>query len=374
MDDAHVASGTAGDVSPTVLLSFEPLNDPRSRRRIQEVVSDRSRHVAAVIPSSAPAIWNVEVDDGALRLSPLGLALTPFTLDATTAEEMDSLIAEPRGDNIGDIPSVCPTPPTFAVAPLVDSPFDLEVRVLGPVEVTGAAQPFARHRHLEITVYLAMHPDGVSDERLKTALWPDQAPKTATFNTAISTTRSHLGRDATGDPHFSHFAAANHRYRLGARATSDYARFSARVEHAQHASAEEAITDLRSALDLVRGQPFAEVHGFEWAWSEGFVASIETAVANAAHDLAQRYLELGNPDGAIWAAMRGLTAAPADEILYRDRMLACDLAGNPAGVETVMRELQHAVEAVEPWDGIHPETIALYQRLRHGRRSLSSRR
>ena len=375
-DDAHLASGTAGDVvSPTVLVSFEPLDDPRSRRRIQEMVSDRSRHVAAVVPSSDPAIWNVEVHDGALRLSPLGLVLTPFTLDATTAEEIDSLIAEPQDDDIGEVLSVCPTPPTFAVAPLVDPPFDLEVRVLGPVEVTGAAQPFARHRHLEITVYLAMHPDGVSDERLKTALWPDQAPKTATFNTAISTTRSHLGRDATGDPHFSHFAAANRRYRLGARATSDYARFTARVEHARQASAEEAIADLRSALDLVRGQPFAEVHGFEWAWSEGFVASIETAVANAAHDLAQRYLELGDPDGAIWAAMRGLIAAPADEILYRDRMLACDLAGNPAGVETVMRELQHAVEAVEPWDGIHPETVALYQGATpNGRRLIARRR
>ncbi len=363
-DDTHLASGTAGDVvSPTVLVSFEPL-DPQSRQRIQELISDRRRRVAAVVPSNDPALWNVDVHDGALNLSPLGLVLTPFTLDATTAEEIDSLIAEPHDDDIGEVPPVRPTPPTFAVAPLVDPPFDLEVRVLGPVEVTGAAQPFARHRHLEITVYLAMHPDGVSDERLKTALWPDQAPKTATFNTAISTTRSHLGRDTTGDPHFSHFAAANRRYRLGARATSDYARFGARVEHAQQAGTEEAIADLRSALDLVRGQPFAEVHGFEWAWSEGFVASIETAVANAAHDLAQRYLELGDPDGAIWAAMRGLAAAPADEILYRDRMLACDLAGNPAGVETVMRELQHAVEAVEPWDGIHPETVALYRKLR----------
>jgi DNA-binding SARP family transcriptional activator len=213
----------------------------------------------------------------------------------------------------------------------------------------------------------------VSDERLKTALWPDQAPKTATFNTAISTTRSGLGRDSSGEPHFSHFAAANRRYRLGARATSDYARFAARVEHARSASADAAVADLRSALELVRGQPFAEIHGFEWAWSEGFVATIETAVAKAAHDLAQRYLERGDPDGAIWAAMRGLVAAPADEILYRDRMIACDLAGNPAGVETVMRELQHAVEAVEPWDGIHPETIALYQHLAHGRRATSPR-
>jgi DNA-binding SARP family transcriptional activator len=374
LDDGEGISGLALDfVSPTVLISFQPVDDPRLRQRL-EAVSNRSRRVAAVVPSPDPELWNVDVHDHVLRLAPLGLVLDPFTLDATTAEEIDSFLAEPEDDHISEAPSERPVPAQIVVEPFADPAFDLEVQVLGPVEVSGAAQPFARYRHLEIAVYLAMHPDGVSDERIKAALWPDQAPKTATFNTAISTTRSHLGRDAIGDPHFSHYAAANRRYRLGARATSDYARFTARVEHARQARTEEAIADLRSALDLVRGQPFAEVHGFEWAWSEGYVSSIETAVANAAHDLAQRYLELGDPDGAIWAAMRGLIAAPADEILYRDRMLACDLAGNPAGVETVMRELQHAVEAVEPWDGIHPETIAVYDRLTRGRTSARSSR
>ena len=358
---------------PTVLVSFEPVDAP-SRRRIEDAVADGSQRIAAVVPSSDAATWHVDARDAVLWLAPLGLVLEPFALDGETADEIDSLIAAPDEGDIDDLPLARPGPPTDSVAPFVEPPFDLEVRILGPVEVTGAAQSFSRQRHLEITVYLAMHPDGVSDERLKTALWPDRAPSTATFNSTISTTRSRLGHDATGQPNFSHYATANRRYQLGERTTSDYARFTARVGHARQAETEDAIADLRGALDLVRGQPFAEVHGFEWAWSEGFVANLEIAVAGAAHDLAQRYLELGDPDGAIWAAMRGLIAAPADEILYRDRMLACDLAGNPAGVETVMRELQHAVEAVEPWDGIHPETVALYQRLRHGRRSISSRR
>jgi len=116
-------------------------------------------------------------------------------------------------------------------------------------------------------------------------------------------------------------------------------------------------------LDLVRGQPFAESYGFGWAWSEGHVASMEAAVSDAAHQLATAHLEQNEPDQAIWAAMRGLLAAPADEVLYRDRMLAYDLAGNPAGIATVMLELEHVVESIEPWDSIHPDTIALYQRL-----------
>ena len=84
---------------------------------------------------------------------------------------------------------------------------------------------------------------------------------------------------------------------------------------------------------------------------------------NGAPLVSPKHLEGGEPDQAIWAAMRGLLAAPADEVLYRDRMLAYDLAGNPAGITTVMLELEHVVESIEPWDNIHPETIALYRKL-----------
>jgi hypothetical protein len=49
-------------------------------------------------------------------------------------------------------------------------------------------------------------------------------------------------------------------------------------------------------------------------------------------------------------------------------MLACDLAGNPAGVEAVMDELGAVAEALEPYDTLHPETITLYNQLSHRRR------
>ena len=151
--------------------------------------------------------------------------------------------------------------------------------------------------------------------------------------------------------------------RINERAGSDWARFQAHVARARNADREVTIDELRAALDLVRGQPFAESYGFGWAWSEGHVASMEAAIADAAHRLAGAYLDQNEPDQAIWAAMRGLLAAPADEVLYRDRMLAYDLAGNPAGIATVMLELEHVVESIEPWDSIHPDTIALYRRL-----------
>jgi hypothetical protein len=52
-------------------------------------------------------------------------------------------------------------------------------------------------------------------------------------------------------------------------------------------------------------------------------------------------------------------------------MLAFDMEGNPGGIETLMDELCHLAEELEPHDAVHPETLELYERLtrrrRHGR-------
>lgn len=351
-------AGTDHDAGMTVIVSTRSL-DTDSRARVERLVNDPARCVLAIVPSPLPASWHAHLGSDGLWLTPPGLLLDPCRIGDDTALAITELLDPPN-------------PPTFDVSseerlePAVTvhvAEWELEVRVLGPVDVMGAARPFDRHKHLEIAVYLALHPDGVSDERLKTALWPDRAPSTTTFNTAISTTRHRLGRDSDGDVFLSHYAAVGRRYQLSPRAGSDWTRFQAHVARAAHADREVTIDELRAALDLARGQPFAESYGFGWAWSEGHVATMEAAIADAAHHLASEYLEAGEPDQAIWAAMRGLLAAPADEVLYRDRMLAYDLAGNPAGITTVMLELEHVVESIEPWDNIHPETIALYRKL-----------
>jgi hypothetical protein len=70
---------------------------------------------------------------------------------------------------------------------------------------------------------------------------------------------------------------------------------------------------------------------------------------------------------------KALRVSPYDERLFRILMSAADLAGNPAGVESVMSELILLVaDEVEPFDAVHPETLELYRRL--SRRSASSNR
>jgi hypothetical protein len=120
---------------------------------------------------------------------------------------------------------------------------------------------------------------------------------------------------------------------------------------------------------MVRGMPFEGAGGgYEWAHTEGLLGRIEAITADAALLLAEWNLDRRDTARAMWAAGQGLRASPGDERLFRIRMRAHDQAGNPAGVESVMAELCRVVEALEPFDDLHPETVALYDELSRRRR------
>jgi DNA-binding SARP family transcriptional activator len=57
------------------------------------------------------------------------------------------------------------------------------------VEITGAAKSFDRRKPVELIAYLALHGKAVSDDRLKTALWPEREPTGRTFNTTVTSAR-----------------------------------------------------------------------------------------------------------------------------------------------------------------------------------------
>ena len=97
---------------------------------------------------------------------------------------------------------------------------------------------------------------------------------------------------------------------------------------------------------------------------EGIIANIEAVVVDLACRYSEHCLEAQDASRAEWAARQGLRVSAYDERLYRVLMRAADAAGNPAGVESVMSELVHLVaEDVEPFDAVHPETLALYRKL-----------
>jgi len=137
-------------------------------------------------------------------------------------------------------------------------------------------------------------------------------------------------------------------------------------------SQSRAPDDWRKALNLVVGRPFDGLRSDDWVILEGILATVEAGVVDLAFRYAQDCLEADDAPGAEWSARQGLRVSPYDERMYRVLMNAADAAGNPAGVESTFSELVHLVaDEVEPFDAVHPDTLALYRKL--SRRSAVSR-
>ena len=242
-------------------------------------------------------------------------------------------------------------------APVADqgpSAGSVRVNILGPVRIDGADRPFSRAWAEELVVYLAMHPDGASNEAWATALWPDRLMAPSSLHSTASVARRALGKNARGE---DHLPRSHGRLALSSSVSSDWARF-------ETLAGAEALEDRRSALELIRGRPFEGLRSSDWVILEGIGPGIEAFVVDLSGRVAGGYLAAGDPDGAAWAARKGLLVSPYDERLYRMLMRAADLAGNPAGVESAIAELvQLVADDVEPFDSIHPATIDLYRSL-----------
>jgi DNA-binding SARP family transcriptional activator len=240
---------------------------------------------------------------------------------------------------------------------------EVEVRVLGQVDIVGAAKPFTRAWALELVVYLSFHRRGASTEKWATALWPDRIMAPASLHSTASAARRALGLSSSSGE--DHLPRSHGQLVLSSSVATDWDRF-------VRLSKSDRPDQWREALELVRGRPFEGLRAYDWALLEGISAMIESEVV----DVATRYGELcisqGDASGAEMAARRGLRSSPYDERLYRVLLKGADLKGNPAGVESVMAELLHLVsEGVEPFDAVHPETLELYRSL--SRRSVTSR-
>ncbi|MGH9028344.1 MAG: AfsR/SARP family transcriptional regulator, partial [Acidimicrobiales bacterium] len=230
----------------------------------------------------------------------------------------------------------------------------VEVRILGPVDVMGAARPFTRAWALELVVYLALHRKGATTDKWSAALWPERLMAPASLHSTASAARRALGTSASGE---DHLPRSHGRLALADSVTTDWERFVS-LSHSDQPE------KWPRAIELVRGRPFEGLRAVDWALMEGITALIEAEVV----DVSSRYAEysLGNcdPAGAEWVSRQALRVSPYDERMYRFLMRAADAAGHPAGVESVMEELVHLVaEEVEPYDAVHPETLELYRAL-----------
>ena len=243
----------------------------------------------------------------------------------------------------------------------------VEVAVLGPVAVRGAAEPFRRPAAFDLVAYLALHRHGVRHAEWSLALWPDRAVALSTVHSTASDARRALGRSADGTPHLQRGVIL----RLHHSVTTDVERFAALADS-------DDPDRLVEAMHLVRGPLLDGVRRSDWAVFDGTRARIESLVAGTALRCAGELTRSGDGSEAARVVRQALRLSPYDERLYRSLLRAAAAEGSRVGVRSTMAELLTlAGDPERPVPGssralgdgddrlewLHPRTTALYRDL-----------
>lgn len=252
------------------------------------------------------------LEAGGIRTDLVDRAIESFRAEALELDVYDPLLDEaPEWEPSEEIDVTSPQNPVRSSSADVDDDpgagidgtRQIEVRILGPVEVIGWRAPPERPIVTELVCYLALHRDRpVTGEALRAALRPDLEKEQSadTLRTYLSMLRKSLGPDALP-------RANRGGYRLADIITTDWDLFNARA----------SASDLESKLDalrLIRGQPFEGVPkgSYVWVFSELLISDIDRILSPHTRDVAQLCWEGGRRQDAIWALRQGLLAARHD--------------------------------------------------------------
>lgn len=231
------------------------------------------------------------------------------------------------------------------------------IRILGPATLEGVTgkRPQAPELTRDLVVFLALHPSD-SHEMLDQALWPDARIRTGYRCKVMNQARTWLGTTAGGQPYVS--LVQDQGYRLHPDAVLDWHQFLALAPYPPAASTAQ----LTSALQLVRGRPLVNVNPVRYAWADVDVQLAIAAIADTAHELTTRALRSRQPRIANWASAIGTTIEPANEQLWRDRLLAAHASAQPHQVDDTVQRLKATVAHLGP---LEDETISLIDKLTH---------
>ena len=356
--------GARGTVRPLVVIDPHG-REPRARAELARlsgpglaVVS--ANHRTEPVASSPPRHesgygWSLHVTGRRLRWEPVGVDLQlEDRSDPGVYPELHSGRGHAPGP-VGPAAVIDPLPRSrdsgwvrepaesgLRVAVAGAGPGEVEVQVLGVVQVVGAASPFTSQRALDLVCYLALHRDGATADKLRHWLWrrSEPVPNAKTFANVVSRARVCLGRDADGEPYLSKLDADGV-YRLSAQVTTDLERFATSRRLAGRVRSPQTLECLYAALRLVRGTPFGGGSGSTFSWTDASWRShVEYLVDDTAHHLADMALELDFLEVARWATLRGLAVAPDCEQCYQRRIAVARRSGHGREADRAMRQLE----------------------------------
>ncbi|MFI6443844.1 LysM peptidoglycan-binding domain-containing protein [Kitasatospora sp. NPDC050543] len=210
------------------------------------------------------------------------------------------------------------------------------IRLLGPVDVVGAAgpaDPGALARLTELAAYLALRP-GAEHHTLDHDLHPgaahlDPHPTADGPQTPLPAKLDDLAGWFGSSPEGRAFLRTDNTegYAFAPTVTCDWDEFRSLYRRGMRSTSTTADAALAHALALVRGAPFAEAPPAAYAWAEPERQDMIAAIVDTAHELAARRLQYGDHRSAEAAVFRGLAVAPDVELLHRDLFYAYASAG-----------------------------------------------
>ncbi|MEU5044533.1 hypothetical protein [Streptomyces griseorubiginosus] len=220
-----------------------------------------------------------------------------------------------------------------------------EIRVLGPVEVTGVDSTGHGPRMAQLAALLYFRP-GRSADVLCADMDPASPWSTATLNARIQGLRRALGSDPSGNVYVPRRKAGEDPYRLTDGVRCDWTCFLHLVERALPLGL-AGLPDLEKALTLVRGKPFG---GRPLPWAEPHQQEMITRIIDIAHTVATYRTSTGphhDLNAARQAVATGLDVDDTAELLYRAWCRIEAAAGNRHGLHTAITRLQQVNRALD---------------------------
>ncbi|MET0998481.1 MAG: hypothetical protein ABWX73_07205, partial [Marmoricola sp.] len=304
--------------------------------------------------------------DGRL-VSPLhGIDVSAQVLDVEACRELAALYDVPEAtaaltlDDLVDALEGTGSTSTEAV---------VDLGILGPVTVDAPGTVDADRRDFltELGCFLALHPTGVHVNRISAALWP-RGVEPELRDAALDQLVAWWGTTADGTPVLAHDSGV---WSVTPGALSlDWDVFRDALNSAAN-DGRQRERHLRAALDQVRGATLEGVHFGRYTWVAGTTLEADTALAVAmtAQALAESAAARDDVAAARACLERSLVLLPANEDLWRARLLLEAGVGDREQLRLVADRLYAAISEHGSPVGASPQTDALVDELVPGYRT-----
>jgi len=349
-----------GDWRPRVIVLSGPPT-PDEAARLQRLTGPERTHVVALAVGDAPsARWRFAVDDqGLIDLGVLGATAQAYRLTSGASTRIAELMrqaGEGKRQAANTLDALVPATAAagLAPAPSVTAPPAATVSLLGPVvvEAPGPIDPAKRDLATEIVVAAALHPAGLHDAVLRSAIWPRGVGDDVAA-AAMTDVQAWLGIGAEGRPRIAQ--EQDGQWRLAPDVATDWDELRRRAAAATGAA---ELATLHRAVELFRGEAFSGTPAGRYGWLAFARAARDARVlgTTVTRRAAVILVEQGRRADAADLLRRGLLLIPTAELIWRDLLVLTSWDG-PGGAAVVAEQMYTTLRLHRTWP--EPETDAL---------------